>query len=251
MDKKDFPVLSIITVVYNGKEDFARTLDSVKAQSYSHLEYIVIDGGSNDGTAELILENKASIAKSISEKDAGIYDAMNKGLRLASGEYVLFLNAGDLFYSPDVLENIFSELNTKPDAIYGETMFVDEQYKEIGLMGKVSSRPFYKIETWKDMRYGMVFCHQSFLVKRELAPPYNTDHIYSADIDWIIRCLKNCITIHMYAKPIACFKLGGFSSKNHAQSLWDRFVILSRHFGTLPTLVNHMHILTRPFFKRN
>jgi glycosyltransferase involved in cell wall biosynthesis len=93
------PVLSVITIVYNNARDIDRTLLSVLNQIYDGIEYIVVDGASNDGTLEIIKRYESRIAKLISEKDKGIYDAMNKGLALATGDYVIFMNSGDEFYA--------------------------------------------------------------------------------------------------------------------------------------------------------
>ena len=104
----NLPVISIITVVYNGKNFLERTIHSVIQQTYPHIEYLIIDGGSTDGTVEMIKKYGGS-CRWISEKDGGIYDAMNKGMKMAKGDYLLFLNAGDELHSKDVLEKIFSK----------------------------------------------------------------------------------------------------------------------------------------------
>jgi glycosyltransferase involved in cell wall biosynthesis len=250
MEGSKMPTISVITVVYNRIDDLRRTFANVKAQSYPALQYLIIDGGSTDGCAEFCKENEQHLAYWVSEKDNGIYDAMNKSLDASKGDYVLFLNAGDEFFSPTVLEDIFNSIPENTDAIYGETMFMDEHCKDIGLMSEVSTRPFKMMKDWRDMRYGMVFCHQSFLVKRSIAPKYDTEHIFSADIDWIIRCLKEAKTMSAFTKPIARFQLGGFSQKNHLRSLWDRFQILSRHFGVLETIWNHLYLMRRALSKK-
>jgi glycosyltransferase involved in cell wall biosynthesis len=250
MERSKMPSISVITVVYNRIDDLRRTFANVKAQSYPALQYIIIDGASTDGCAAFCQENERQLAYWVSEKDKGIYDAMNKGLAAAKGDYVLFLNAGDEFFSPTVMEEIFNAIPENSDAIYGETMFMDENGKDIGLMSDVSTRPFRIMQDWRDMRYGMVFCHQSFLVKRTIAPIYDLEHLYSADIDWIIRCLKQANTISAFPKPIARFQLGGFSQKNHLRSLWDRFQILSRHFGLLETIWNHFYLMRRALIKK-
>ena len=122
--------LSIITVVYNRREDLKKTIASVKGQTSHDIEYIVIDGDSNDGTKEVISENADFISRFVSEKDSGIYDAMNKGLQMASGDYVWFLNSGDEIYSSDTVENIF-RINSSADAYYGDVMYVDEKGNEV------------------------------------------------------------------------------------------------------------------------
>ena len=125
------PRLSVITVVFNNVKDIERTMLSVLNQTYTNIEYIIIDGGSNDGTLELIDKYKDRITKIISEKDNGIYDAMNKGLTLATGEYVLFMNSGDEIYARDTVEKVF---DSAPDAdiYYGETEMCDENWRSLG-----------------------------------------------------------------------------------------------------------------------
>src|SRR4051812_1110497 len=101
--KQGWPVLSVITVVYNNVSHIERTLLSVLDQTYPHIEYIVIDGASTDGTLVIIEKYKDRIAKLISEPDKGIYDAMNKGLAIATGDYVLFMNSGDEIYARETV----------------------------------------------------------------------------------------------------------------------------------------------------
>src|ERR1700755_616928 len=95
------PTLSVITIVYNNVRDIERTMLSVLNQTYPNIEYIIVDGASNDGTLEVIKRYETRITKLISEKDEGIYDAMNKGLAIATGDYVVFMNSGDELYAPD------------------------------------------------------------------------------------------------------------------------------------------------------
>ena len=122
----------------------------------------------------------------VSEPDSGLYDAMNKGLKLATGDYVWFLNAGDQVYASDTVENMVDGLRGMPDVIYGGTMIIDEQQHEIG---DRRLKPPEKL-SWKSFRQGMVVCHQSLIVRREIAPDYNLEYRLSADIDWAIRASK-------------------------------------------------------------
>lgn len=242
------PSISIITVVYNRRKEIEITFQNVLVQEYPFIEYIVIDGGSTDGTKEYLLQHVKQISHFVSEPDKGIYDAMNKGLNKANSDYVLFLNAGDVLATNTVLKEIFQDVKTLPDAVYGDTIFCDENLNPLGLMSELSTRNMRTVNTWKDMRLGMVFSHQSFLVKRNLAPLYNTSYKYSADIDWIIRCLKACSNIYHFPKAIACFQLGGFSSVNKRASLIDRYHILRAHFGFFPNVLNHLRIFLRMVF---
>lgn len=118
--------VSIITVVYNGADTIRDCLDSVLGQTYPQIEYIVVDGGSTDGTADIIRSYGAKIARVVSEPDQGIYDAMNKGIRLATGEVIGLLNADDMYRHPEVIAHIVARLNqTGSDAVYSDMIYVD------------------------------------------------------------------------------------------------------------------------------
>ncbi|MEM6725896.1 MAG: glycosyltransferase family 2 protein, partial [Bacteroidota bacterium] len=124
--------ISVITVVYNGKDLLEGTIKSVINQTYPHIEYVMVDGNSKDGTQEIIQQYADRIDQWISEPDKGLYDAMNKGLRMATGDFVLFMNAGDEFRNPDVLEKVFAKATEKTDVLYGEVMFVIEAREDQG-----------------------------------------------------------------------------------------------------------------------
>src|SRR5690606_30753578 len=129
LEKK--PKISIITIVYNNVRDIRYTLASVANQDYPNIEYIVVDGLSNDGTMEVIQEYRSHISTLVSEKDKGIYDAMNKGLKLATGDYVLFLNSGDELFANDTLSKVFAA-GADADIYYGETKLVNEDREILG-----------------------------------------------------------------------------------------------------------------------
>jgi glycosyltransferase involved in cell wall biosynthesis len=202
----ELPVVSVITVVYNGLSLIEKTITSVISQTYPNLEYIVIDGGSSDGTAEIIKIHEEKIAYWISEPDSGIYDAMNKGLAAATGDYVWFMNAGDLIYRPDTLQEIFnpsppilrekSEEKKWAQIYYGDAMIVDTNYREIGLR---RLRPPETL-TWKSFRKGMLVCHQAIIVSRKIAEPFNPRYKHSADFDWVVNALKKAEGIDQKAE---------------------------------------------------
>ena len=137
------PTFSIITITYNAVRLVEQTLLNVLSQSYPNIEYIVIDGGSTDGTVDIIRRYESGLAYWVSEPDKGIYDAMNKGLQKATGDYVWFINAGDTLCSSDTVQSIVSKLQKRkvlPDIIYGETNIVDEERRSLGLRRLRSSR---------------------------------------------------------------------------------------------------------------
>lgn len=228
------PILSVITVVYNNVADIERTLLSVLNQTYKGIEYIVIDGGSTDGTVPIIEKYKDRLTKFISEKDNGIYDAMNKGLILATGDYVLFMNSADEIYSADTIANVFA---TAPNAdiYYGETEMIDASSKSLGQRRHKAPANF----TWKSFKYGMSVSHQAIYIKRALVEPYDPQYQLSADIDWILRAAKKAKTIVNVNQYVAKYQVGGMSKLKHRQSLAERFDIMKRHYGLLPTIFNH------------
>jgi glycosyltransferase involved in cell wall biosynthesis len=240
------PALSIITVVYNGKELLEKTIHSVLGQSFKNFEYIIIDGQSNDGTLDIIKQNSTNIDFWISEPDKGIYDAMNKALKHARGTYVWFLNAGDLIEAPDTLNTI---LATAPDAdiLYGETNLIDSRGEVLGTRSQLTTRKLPEQMTWKDMINGMVVSHQSILVKRTLASEYDLKYTCSADIDWVISSLKRGKKIINTQTILSRYLIGGFSAKNLKKSLLERFAIYMKHYGILKTLAAHIGIVANVF----
>lgn len=232
------PVFSIITVTYNAGQWLERTLLSVLNQSYPAIEYIIIDGASTDETVEIIERYASGIACWVSEPDKGLYDAMNKGLERATGDYVWFLNAGDTLHTADTVQKIATSLKKKvslPDVIYGETMIVDAGGRSLGMRRLKAPRRL----TWKSFRMGMLVCHQSFIPKRAIAPPYDTAYRLTADYDWCIRCLKQAADVCNTQLILSDFLEEGLSSVHRKASLKERYEIMCRYYGKLPTLVLH------------
>lgn len=228
------PKLSVITIVYNNAKDIERTMLSVLNQSYKNIEYIVIDGASNDGTLDIIRKYESRLAKLISEKDKGIYDAMNKGLAQATGDYVLFMNSGDEIYALDTVERIFASA-PNADIYYGETEMYDENWRSLGQRRHRAPETF----TWRSFKYGMNISHQAIYIKRSLTEPYNLTYKYSADIDWIIKIAKkasNIVNTHLY---VAKYLVGGMSKQKHRESLKERFKIFSHYYGFVANVINH------------
>ncbi|MDF1573646.1 MAG: glycosyltransferase family 2 protein [Bacteroidales bacterium] len=231
---KNTPLISVITVVYNGEKHIGRTVQSVMDQTYRQIEYIIVDGESTDHTLEVIAGFKG-VDRVISEPDQGLYDAMNKGLKVASGDYVWFLNAGDQIYQNDTVEKMFRGLDGLPDIIYGGTMIIDEKQNEIG---DRRLKPPGRL-TWRSFRQGMVVCHQSILVKRELAPMYNLDYRFSADIDWAIRSVRSSARIHNTSLILSRFLEGGLTEHHIKAGLKERFKIMKQYYGLIPTILRH------------
>lgn len=231
------PKLSVITIVYNNVRDIERTILSVLGQTYANIEYIIIDGLSNDGTLQVIDQYKDRVSKFLSERDEGIYDAMNKGLAIATGDYVIFMNSGDEFYAPDTVANVFAVADDA-DIYYGETEMINDEGQSLGQRRHQAPATF----TWRGFKYGMSISHQAIYIKRALTEPYDRQYQLSADIDWIIRAAKKARKIVNVKQYVAKYLVGGMSKKKHHQSLEERFNIMKRYYGLVPTVLNHFVI---------
>ncbi|MBK8922200.1 MAG: glycosyltransferase [Saprospirales bacterium] len=240
------PSFSIITVVFNGAGLLPGTAESVRAQTYPHIEYILVDGGSTDGTVDLIRAYAARMPnlRWISEKDNGLYDAMNKGQRMATGDFVWFLNCGDHLHAPDTVEKLAALATDQTDVLYGETLLVSAARTPAGTMSALSTRQLPKRLSWKSYRCGMPVVHQSFIARRTLAPAYIAGNL-CADYDWCIRVLKNSRKTACSGLILSDYLMGGMSKQKHRQSLKDRFRVMRVHYGLLPTLLAHGWIAVR------
>ena len=236
------PLISIITVVFNNVDNIKSAIDSVLNQNNKNFEYIIIDGKSNDGTLEIINEySKAGkISLVISEKDKGIFDALNKGIKNANGKYVGFLHSDDLFASEDVIQKISENiLQYDPDAIYGDLSYVKKNN-----VAKVVR--YWKSSSFKESKlwWGWMPAHPTFYLKKEFYNNHglhNTDLKVNADYDLMIRMLKikNFNAIYL---PIEIIKmrLGGNSNKISnllTKSYEDYKVIKTNQIGGLLTLI--------------
>ena len=243
------PKFSIITVTYNAAGVIEPTLASVAAQTYRNYEYLLIDGASTDDTVAKATASGISFSHIVSEPDSGLYDAMNKGMKLATGDYLCFLNAGDSFYAPDTLERVVAALDgltELPGVIYGETAEVDEQ-RNFVRMRRLSAPERLN---WKSFKKGMLVCHQAFFARRDIAPLYNLEFRFSADVDWCIRVMKKATTLVNIHVVIVNFLQNGLSLKNHRASLLERFRIMCRHYGVVSTLFNHLWFVVRAVIKK-
>ncbi len=234
----DAPLFSIITITFNAEQELPATLASVDAQSCTDYEHLIIDGASTDGTLALANAPGNLRRHTFSEPDDGLYFAMNKGLGLARGTYVLFLNAGDAFSSPDTLARYAAAAGDDVDIIYADTRLVDSARRVVGPRHLSAPRRL----TYRSFAGGMLVCHQAFAMRREKAPLYDVRYRFSADYDWCLRCLRS-------TSPDRCRNLGtvaidyltaGLTDKNHKASLRERYDIMCRNFGTLPTVLRHV-----------
>ncbi|MDR6560381.1 MULTISPECIES: glycosyltransferase family 2 protein [unclassified Arcicella] len=237
--------LSIITITYNAEKFLTRTIESILAQTNQDFEYIIIDGKSKDATLAIAKSYGERVNLLVSEPDKGLYDAMNKGLRLATGDFVWFMNAGDEINDSRVVSTFMQALeDTKADVFYGDTYFVEENGNIQGLRSEITPHRLPKNLKWQDMNLGMLVCHQAFITRRSIAPFYLENNL-SADVDWEIECLKRAKKIQYLDTVVAKYLVGGISNKQLKRSLLDRYDVLKKHFGLLGAIWAHVLITIR------
>jgi glycosyltransferase involved in cell wall biosynthesis len=250
--------VSIVTITYNAARTLQRTLDSVACQTYADIEHLIIDGASKDDTVAIAERYKAMSRHEVviqSEPDKGLYDAMNKGLQKATGDYLVFLNAGDTLYAPDTIETVVKPTanSQKPIAvIYGDTAITDAEGNFLHLR---THRPPEQL-TWKSFKQGMLVCHQAFYVLTSLARqiPYDLQYRHSADVDWCIRIMREAerqqlALVNTHA-ILANFEEGGDTTQHHRDSLKERFKIMMHHYGLVQTVVMHAWFILRAVARR-
>ena len=257
--------ITLITVTYNAGSLLQKTLQSVYDQTYSAIEHIIIDGASTDNTVAMAKDymersfasDNGHEVRILVEPDNGIYDAMNKGLRLATGDYVVFLNAGDSLPDDTTLEKISNDVNERSDGklpavLYGDTNIVDD--KGIVLHPRRLAPP--ENLNWRSFRHGMLVCHQAFYARTDIAraTPYDLRYRFSADVDWCIRIMEHAEREHLQLlrlpEVVADYLDGGMTNKNHRASLFERFRIMRRHYGLFTTLAMHAWFIARAVLKK-
>ena len=223
------PLVTVITVCYNAREMLLRTMNSVWAQTYKHVEYVIVDGASTDGTLELLEEYGGRIDHWVSESDKGIYDAMNKGVSMAKGKWVIFMNAGDCFADNHVVENVFS-VPRQADVIYGDVV-------KGGVVKKASS---------PRNAHRMFFCHQCVFVKIESlkAFPFDISHKMSADFKQMKQLWLAGKQFLQLDFPIADFDVQGVSNTNRAVGLWDNICVIRE----VDSCLEQLRLLPRLYF---
>jgi len=229
---KNKPLISIVTVCLNNAKELEKTILSVKNQDYELKEHIIIDGGSVDETINVINKYKDDISYWVSEKDNGIYDAMNKGILKSSGELINFLNAGDCYYDNNILSIISKnyEKLKNPGIIYGlsENFSIKENIKYI------SGAKINESNLWK----GMPICHQSLFFNKKIFEDiglYDLNYKNMADYEFLLRFIKNEIKnkyeLFFINKPLSIFILFGESDKNYLKNLNEIILISKRYFN--------------------
>jgi len=248
MNSETRPLFSIITVTYNAASTIKPTLASVKEQTCDLYEYIIMDGASKDCTIAIASEAGINGTRIFSEPDKGLYDAMNKAIDKATGEYLIFLNAGDAFHSADTLQLIADSImdNDFPGIVYGQTQLVNSNRKKIGNRHLTAPETL----TLKSFANGMVVCHQAFIVLRRLAGHYDLKYRFSADYEWCIRCLQHSRRNIYIDETLIDYLSEGLTTANRRKSLSERYNIMCRYYGTLPTIMRHIAFIPR-FIKQS
>lgn len=222
--------ISVITACYQCVNSIVQTVQSVLTQEKADFEYIIIDGNSSDGTSKYVreIESQYDNVTVVSEPDDGTYDAMNKGVRIATGDYVFFLNSGDVFYDSKVLSNVSGRLKTYSDLYYGCVCWGGQEIKTF---------PRRINLFWLIFREKMI-CHQAIIAKRDmlLMFPFDISLKICADRDWLIKCvLHNCTIESIQPLVISVYDIHGASS-HHALFSKDSIIIANKYGGKIATL---------------
>jgi len=238
--KNKQPLISIVTVVYNGEQFLEKTIQSVINQSYENIEYIIIDGGSTDGTVDTIKKYEKKIDYWVSEKDGGIYDAMNKGIMAAHGEWVSFMNGGDEFFNRQTIDNVFSAIDESAGLIYGDT--------EIHYKTFVRAR---KADGLKRIKERMPFGHQSMFVKTSVHKNnlYNTNYTICADYDFVCTLYQKNICFERVNLLISSCSTDGVSDIQSMERTQQSAEIAYKHFPDVSIKFYHQKNIVRNYIK--
>ncbi len=226
------PKISIVTVSLNCLHALAKTVASVVGQTFENIEYVIIDGGSTDGTLEF-LQGLSGNIKWISEPDSGIYNAMNKGVRAASGEWICFMNAGDTFYNNGVCKQIFESEHAEADVVYGNVerngrLIVAKQARAI---------------------HRMPFCHQSCFVRTELLrkTPFDESYRLSGDFKFFRRIMQDGARFERLPMPVCIFDTGGLTSLNREEALLENIRVVKEFDKGLDRLCHLLRLRLQIF----
>jgi len=220
---ENLPLVSVITVVFNGAQHLQTAIDAISAQTYPHIQHIVIDGASTDGTVSIIEGNQSRLAYWKSEPDKGLYDAMNKGLDLVTDpeSYVLFANADDQLFSKDAIEQVIAR-SSGEDLVYGKMIFTDGEIS--GELGREVSLGDLARQT---------LCHPATFVRRRVfdkVGTFDTEFRIAADYDFIVRAFAAGVTTRFVDVIVARMSMGGLSDDRFMLSCRERKEVIRRRF---------------------
>ncbi|MCM1451609.1 MAG: glycosyltransferase [Clostridium sp.] len=243
------PLFSIITVTFNAAHTIERTVRSVASQTCDLYEHIIMDGASSDDTLKLAAAAGNEKMRIFSKKDNGVYYGMNNGLDVAKGDYVIFLNAGDKFHSRDTLQKMADAImaNDYPGIVYGQTDIVDDSGAFLG--PRHLTAPAHL--TLDSFKRGMVVCHQACAVLRRITGYFNVNYLFSADYEWMIICLQHSRHNVYVGDVLIDYLSEGVTTSNHKKSLIERFGIMCKYYGTIPTICRHLAFIPRYLKRRS
>ncbi|MEH6998128.1 MAG: glycosyltransferase family 2 protein [Limnobacter sp.] len=220
------PIISIITVVYNGEKTIKSTIESIiPHKNKKNIEYIVIDGHSTDNTNTILNTYSEHIDKHIIEKDHGIYDAMNKGLHLASGEFVWFLNSGDQISDDKIIIDLISTITHHTQFIYSGVELINSEghlVNTINAPQEINLRLISK---------GMHISHQSFVVRKSLTNDYDLNYKLIADQKWVMQCISKATGRgQFFHRPISRYLIGGISDQRQLECVIEKIKMIKKDF---------------------
>lgn len=223
------PLISVITVCRNAAPQLAVTAESVRQQKFNDFEFLIIDGASTDNTLAMAASFETDFARFVSEPDSGIYDAMNKGSRLALGQWVIFMNAGDTFASPSVLADLAAmaaDCDDSAGVIYGDVIRMTGDNGTLLHAGEPCNS------------HRMFFCHQSAMTRRSLLLryPFDTSCPLSADFKFYKTLIRRNISMKKINIPVACFDTTGISSRRRSAGLADNMRVILQTDGPIKGL---------------
>ena len=223
------PLITVITVVFNGEKHLEKAIKSVINQAYDNIEYIIIDGGSSGGTPDIIKQYESHIAYWVSEPDNGIYDAMNKGIKKASGEFIGMLNADD-WYEPEIIEKVADKIDSlegdvEDRVIYCDSYNYDEELSPGNKIARKAGRKYWK---------GMTISHQAMFFHRSVYEKlglYSLDYRFASDYEFFLRMIKAGIHFEKLDFHGINFRMGGVSTRYMNRSISEVSRIIRTYFG--------------------
>lgn len=242
-DVNELHQISIVTIVRNDARRLQRTIESVVNQTYQNIEYIIIDGKSDDGTIDTIKHNKSNITNWVSEPDDGIYDAMNKGVGLSTGDWILFLNSGHTFYEKNTIEKIF-EGNKKLlefDILYGDVVYKTNFGNIVKYSKNIDG-------IWK----GMSFSHQSTFFKTTILKKYNYNLAYSlvSDFDLIYKLYKKNYRFKHIPLVVSKRQISGYTDSNMVKSIIQRYNIVKNSHRSIKVNIFYIATIIKYTFRK-
>lgn len=239
---EDKPLISIVTVVYNGEKYFEETIQSVINQTYDNVEYIIIDGGSTDGTLDIIKKYEDRVDYWVSERDSGIYDAMNKGIDLASGDWINFMNGGDLFSSYQIIKKIFRNKHYSIyKIIFGDTVIDYKLFKKI----------FKADSNLKHLWKGMCFTHQSTFINSTFHKnnKFKSNIKIGADFEFFYSSYIKGVQFKYLNQVISIMEIGGISYVDRVSSIKDHYKVVKKYNNSLYVRLYYIYLISLNKFK--